>query len=123
MNSTLKNVLLSASTAFVTSLLVLWFGSDVIMTKVDSVLHAPGALSTEDPARPLTTGGTPEEVEVIAAVKSAEPAVVSVIIAKDLPVVEQYFESPFGNDDPFGQLFPFGIPRERVKGTEHREIG
>ena len=35
---------------------------------------------------------------VIAAVKKASPAVVSVIVTKDLPVMEQYFTNPFGND-------------------------
>ena len=59
----------------------------------------------------------------IAAVKRVSPAVVSIIVAKDLPVLEQYYINPFegfGNDF-FNQFF--GIPRYRQKGMEKREIG
>lgn len=59
---------------------------------------------------------------IVAAVKRAEPAVVSVIVSKDLPVLEQYYESPFGEDFP-GFPFDIQIPKVREKGTEHREVG
>lgn len=63
-----------------------------------------------------------EESAVIDAVENTSPAVVSIIVSKDLPIIERYFEDPFG-DDFFGDFFGFGIPRYRQKGTEKREIG
>ncbi|PIS05336.1 MAG: hypothetical protein COT81_01630 [Candidatus Buchananbacteria bacterium CG10_big_fil_rev_8_21_14_0_10_42_9] len=63
-----------------------------------------------------------QETFVVEAVKRANPAVVSVIISKDVPIYEQYYENvnPFGDD-----FFGFQIPqlRQRQNGTEKREIG
>jgi len=71
-----------------------------------------------------------EESAVIAAVEKVSPAVVSIIVTKDLPVIEQYYQSPFGSDffrqffgDDFDDFFGFSIPRYKQKGTEKREIG
>lgn len=54
-------------------------------------------------------------------------SVVSVIISKDLPVIEQYFVNPFENDPFFRQFFGddfgFQIPQQRQRGTEKQEIG
>lgn len=71
------------------------------------------------------------EQQAIETVKAATPAVVSIVISKDVPIVERYFEevpSPFSpfNDffgsDPFSP-FNWQIPRYRERGTERREIG
>ena len=59
---------------------------------------------------------TSQEELIIRAVEKASPAVVSIVVTKDVPVFEQYFYSPFG--DPF-----FSIPQYRQKGTEKQEIG
>ncbi len=71
-----------------------------------------------------------EESAVIAAVEKVSPAVVSIIITKDLPIIEKYYYDPFGSDffrqffgDDFGDFFGFGVPQYRQKGTEKREIG
>jgi S1-C subfamily serine protease len=56
---------------------------------------------------------TSQEEAVIKVVNETSPAVVSVIISKDLPVLEQYWQE-------FG---PFQIPQYRQKGTEKQEIG
>ncbi|MBI3420758.1 MAG: trypsin-like peptidase domain-containing protein [Candidatus Sungbacteria bacterium] len=68
-----------------------------------------------------------QEDLVIKAVESASPAVVSVVATKDVPVVEQFFVDPFG-DDPFFKQF-FGdngsglqVPQFRQKGTEKKEV-
>lgn len=66
--------------------------------------------------------------QVIATVEKSSPAVVSIIVTKDVPIIEQYFEeapSPFGDffgNDPFSP-FNLQIPRYRERGTEEREIG
>lgn len=57
-------------------------------------------------------------------VEKVSPAVVSIIITKDLPKIERYYEkyNPFG-DDWFGDFFNFRVPRYRQNGTEKREVG
>ncbi len=63
---------------------------------------------------------------VVDAVKKSNPAVVSIVISKDVPTYEQYFAP---NQSPFGDLFgsPFGsffnVPQYRQNGTEKQEVG
>lgn len=66
-----------------------------------------------------------EEERVIAVVKRANPAVVSIVISKDVPIVEQFLdESPVNPFDPFfGGPFQFRVPNLREQGVERREIG
>ena len=56
---------------------------------------------------------TSQEEAITKVVNENSPAVVSIIITKDLPVMEQYWQE-------FG---PFQIPQYRQKGTEKKEIG
>lgn len=60
-----------------------------------------------------------EEEKTISAVQEVSPAVVSIIITKDLPVLEEYYINPF--EEFFGPGFQ--IPQYRQKGTEKKEIG
>lgn len=53
-----------------------------------------------------------EESKIITAVEKANPAVISIIISKDVPIYEQY--------NPFGNLFG---NNQRQTGTEKQEIG
>ena len=79
-----------------------------------AVISQPGSLS-----QPVSD----YENAKIAAVKRVSPAVVSIIVTKDLPVLEQYYINPFdgfGNDF-FNQFF--SIPQYRQKGTEKKEVG
>src|SRR3989338_1958379 len=66
---------------------------------------------------------TTQEQKIIDAVKLVSPSVVSIVITKDVPVIEQYFTNPFG--EFFGQGSPFRlqVPQYRQKGTEKKEIG
>ncbi|MCP6726818.1 MAG: trypsin-like peptidase domain-containing protein [Patescibacteria group bacterium] len=64
---------------------------------------------------------TSQEQKIIEAVKSVSPAVVSIVITKDVPILEQFFEDPFG--DIFGVPSPFQIPQIRQRGVEKQEIG
>jgi len=59
---------------------------------------------------------TTQEEKIINVVNGASPAVVSIIITKDLPVFEEYYINPF-------QGFEFLIPQQRQIGTEKKEIG
>ncbi|MBP7845953.1 MAG: trypsin-like peptidase domain-containing protein [Candidatus Pacebacteria bacterium] len=64
-----------------------------------------------------------QESFVISAVKKSTPAVASIIVTKELPVYENYFESsPFGGFLNLPDLF-FNIPKQRQNGTEKKEVG
>ena len=64
-----------------------------------------------------------EEDLIVEAVESVSPAVVSIIAAKDLPIVERFFIDPFGSEDYFREFFEFS-PTPPLSGeTERREIG
>lgn len=64
-----------------------------------------------------------QESFVISAVKKATPAVVSIIVTKELPVYENYFEqSPFDNFFNIPDMF-FSVPKQRQNGTEKKEVG
>ena len=77
----------------------------------------------------ITRDVVTEESRIVALVERANPAVVSIVVTKDVPIIEQYYESfdPFGNDffsDFFGgNGFGFRIPQYREKGTEKKEVG
>ena len=82
----------------------------------------PSPPTASVPVVPLTD----YEQALISAVERAEPAVVSVIISKNLPIIEQCPYNPFG-DLPqefhqfFGQGFQFTQPCQR--GTRRQEVG
>lgn len=59
---------------------------------------------------------TSQEEAIISVVNESSPAVISIIITKDLPVLEEYYIRPF-------EEFPFEIPQYRQKGVEKKEIG
>ncbi|MFH1451344.1 MAG: trypsin-like peptidase domain-containing protein [bacterium] len=74
-------------------------------------------LQSETSAAPEYVPPESYEDTLINAVKKASPAVVSIIVSKDLPVFEQYYVNPF-------EGFPdFVVPQYRQKGTEKKEIG
>ncbi len=57
-------------------------------------------------------------------VEMVSPAVVSVIVSKYLPVIEEYYYNPFEEFEQFfGRDFGFQIPQYREKGKELQEIG
>ncbi len=67
---------------------------------------------------------TTQEEAVIEAVKNASPAVVSIVITKDVPIIEQYYYNPFQEFEQFfGEGFQFQIPQYRQMGTEKQEVG
>jgi len=60
------------------------------------------------------------ESNVVDLVENSNPAVVSIVVSKDVPKVEQYFSNPFG--DLWGDN-SFSIPQYKLKGTEKKEVG
>ncbi len=71
---------------------------------------------------------TDHEQAVVNAVKKASPAVVSIIISKDLPVIEQCPYNPFSDiPQEFQQFFNFGGGNQFYqpcqKGTKKQDVG
>lgn len=64
-------------------------------------------------------GVTVSAIDVADIVEQVNPAVVSIVITQDVPIIETYYEDPFGGG--FGS--PFRIPHYRERGTEEREVG
>jgi len=64
---------------------------------------------------------TTQEQKIIDVVKNVSPAVVSIIITKDVPIIVQFFADPF--EGFFGRSSQFRIPQFRQQGTEKREVG
>ena len=63
---------------------------------------------------------TPRDSERIPAiVAQVNPAVVSIVVTKDVPIYERYYEQL----DPWGFFGGFSVPRLREQGTEEREVG
>jgi serine protease Do len=66
-----------------------------------------------------------QETFVVDAVKKTNPAVVSIMISKNVPKYEAYVD-PNQQQDPLSELFPgfsFNVPLYRQNGTEKKEIG
>ena len=64
-----------------------------------------------------------EESAIVKAVEKASPAVVSIIISKDVPKIQNFFENPF-DFDPFFNPFGSGSGNQNnQRGTEKQEIG
>jgi len=66
---------------------------------------------------------TSQEEAVINVVESASPAVVSIIISKEVPVYEEYYESPLPGFPGFPEFPEFRIPKYRQKGTKKQNVG
>lgn len=83
---------------------------------------APNELDLKKPAEIYESSGY--EAQVIGAIKIASPAVVSIVITKNVPVIEQYYTNPFGDDPFFKQFFgDIQIPQFRQKGFKKQEVG
>jgi len=108
-----------AQIIILTSLVVLFIiGGTVYVTRdyiVDYVLKTD---STNDLSTKVSIIEMREE-QIISMVERVNPAVVSIVVTKDVPVYEQYYET----FNPFGLWGGFSIPRVREQGTEEREVG
>lgn len=83
-------------------------------------------VAQEQRIQPVEQGYTPQttqEERIIKVVQDAAPAVVSIIITKDVPIFEQSFSDPF--EEFFGPSSPFQFrfPQVEQKGTEKKEVG
>lgn len=63
-----------------------------------------------------------QDEQLTDAVARVAPAVVSIVVAKDVPQLEVVYVNPFG-DDPMFRDFGFRIPTYRQKGTQEKKVG
>lgn len=87
---------------------------------------SPAALRPRAPVAPSYAAPVEYETAVIRAVERTSPAVISIVVSKDLPIIERCPTDPFADLPPefrqfFGREFEFSVPCER--GTERREVG
>jgi len=63
------------------------------------------------------------EDQIVKVIESVSNSVVSVVATKDIPIIEEYYINPFGDDPLFGQFFQeFQVPQYRQKGTEKKQV-
>ena len=70
----------------------------------------------------LKAGNVAREEQLTGAVSKVAPSVVSIVISKDIAMLEVTYENPFGNDPAF-QDTPIRVPVYRQKGTTRQKIG
>lgn len=94
----------------------------LLMRYLTGQFTLPSSQNTSGP--PTQRGQLTEESAVIDVVKKTNPAVVSIVITQDVPVIERYYQqipgSPFGN---FFSPFQFQMPQLRQNGTQKQEVG
>lgn len=134
-----KTIFIAAGTSFVlfvcSIILVLAFVQANRAAIASFLLNSPladrvveeSATGTPIVVRETVRDAVSEENRIVAVVEKVNPAVVSIVITKDVPILEQYFEErgPFDDffgDDPFG-FFDMRIPQYREKGTEKKDVG
>lgn len=122
----MKNFLTSLVGGILGALLVLYLAPQLgLQERLTRTEPAAQLLSSEEAQGTILPGVSSHEETVITAVKTASPAVVSIILTADVPVLERSFTSPFedffGGQGPFG--FQFQLPQLRQRGTTRQEIG
>ncbi len=118
----LISIVVSFSTAIVTATLFQQAPSSVTNT-IQRVVEKTVGGDSKDADSKETIRIVTEEERVIEVVKNVSPAVVSIIASKDLPIIEQCYTSPFGDNEALNQAFPeFVIPQLCKRGTEKKQI-
>lgn len=100
-----KTVILSSSISILLVCATLYLTREQIIGYVETTL-----LDTEQQKNDSLVS---HNQQIISTIEKVNPAVVSVVITKDVPVYERYFDS-------FGI---FNIPRLRENGTQEKEVG
>lgn len=120
---TIKNnrniILISFCTSIFTmlvlvSVFILLLNTKVISLNNDSIRVG----SANQIGKPIPTGTAAEESSVINTVEKANPAVVSIVITKDIPTIEQYYRQYY----PFSNLGG-DTSKNSTDSTEKQEIG
>lgn len=99
-----------------TSIFILLLNTKVISFNDDSIKIG----SVNQISKPIPTGTAAEESSVIKTVEKVNPAVVSIVITKDMPTIEQYYRQYY----PFSNLGSDSSQNSNnSSSTEKQEIG
>src|SRR3989344_472402 len=108
-------LLVSFVTSLVTGIVSVSLVSQNALSPIQTISRVIEKVS-EPQQTPVIQNAVPEEIyEILLNHRDVSPAVVSVVAARDIPVIEQYFINLFGDNE-------FLIPQYRQKGTERRQI-
>lgn len=103
-----------------------YYGQAVDYLKIWGI-DLPSLSESTDNSRPNPSAvyapQTTQEQAVVSVVKNYSPAVVSIIISKNVPIVEKYYISPFEGFDQFFNMPQMEIPQYRQNGTQLQEVG
>jgi len=112
-----STIFISVFTSAMTILIIVGVLFALINTNVISLNNVVNNNSGSQSDKIVKTGSSAEESQVIDTVAKSNPAVVSIIISKDVPIVEQY--------SPFDYLFgvPNNMQQNQNGNTEKQEIG
>src|SRR3989344_907927 len=121
-------VIISASTGFLVASFFSNFAQANILNDIFGRFLNPNSSPASTPgASPASAYRAPVDYEesIIRAVEQAAPAVISIIVTKDLPIIENCPFNPFGDLPPeFREFFgPFEFQRPCQKGTQEQEVG
>lgn len=104
-------IIISVSTSILTFLIMTSAVMALLISQDGSIGSALSNLTNQ--SKTVMTDSVKEQSNVINAVEKANPAVVSIVITKDVPTYEQYYQN-FGG---------FSIPQQKQNGTEKQQIG
>lgn len=135
-NKFIKFTKLQIISLIILSSVIVSFGTGIIMAEVSNTNTELGRALNNFISKNKTRGAMisnnaagvlSEENLIVNLVAKTNPAVVSVVASKDVPVVEQYYVNPFGNDGLNSLLPPdllpdFQVPQYRQKGVEKKQI-
>lgn len=107
-----KTVLLSTLIALVILTASIYLSRDFLLSYVVSKTAA-----LPEPAQQVLPNLQSDSV--VSMIEKVNDAVVSVVVTKDVPVYERYYEVY----NPWGLGSSFSVPRVRENGTEEREVG
>lgn len=119
----LTSIIFATFAGFIAGGLSSDFFSKIDLSKIPGLNKIPQA--TISSSLGSETNAPVREEQIVKVVKGSTPAVVSIIISKDLPVIRQYQRqyNPF-QGTPFENFFtPIEIPENRQEGTQKQDIG
>lgn len=121
-----KIIAVSVCASAVTAIVVMGIAVIFVMTKTTLLNGGSGPAMSASTGTVKTDSAT-EESRIVDIAEKANPAVVSIVVSKDVPVIEQYYQNvnPFGDSffgNPFGNM-GFQVPHQRQNGTEKKEVG
>lgn len=102
-----------------------------LLPAVRGEIKSPSGTAKADSLTPrqerlaFAAAGQAGDEPFIGVVEAVSPAVVSITISKNVPVMEQYMTDPFAGDPFFQQFFggSMQVPQYRQNGTKKQEVG